>query len=261
MTSPLAVVTGASSGIGAATARALAGNGWYVILIARSRPKLEVVLQSIIAGGGTATIEALDAADGREVLAMADRIRLEMGPPELVVNSAGTGAWKFLEETPPEEALDMLAAPYLAAYNTTYAFMADMIAARRGAIIHVGSPASRLPWPGATSYTAVRWALRGLSEALNQDLVGTGVTSSHVVFGEVASAYFEHNQVDRGHLPKLGRLIPVTSPERCADVILQTIRRPRREVVYPFMLRVFYWMAAVLPAPTRWMVARSGRRH
>ncbi len=261
MTAPLAVITGASSGIGAATARALAGEGWHVVLIARTTARLEVVQQSIAAGGGTAIIEALDAADGQQVLAMADRIRLELGRPDLVVNSAGMGAWKFIEETPPEEALEMLSAPYLAAYNTSHAFMADMIEARTGTLIQVGSPASRLPWPGATAYTAVRWALRGLSEALNQDLVGTGVTSSHVVFGEVASSYFEHNQVNRDHLPRLGRLIPVITPEACAKVILSTVRRPRREVVYPFMLKVFYWLAAVTPGPTRWLLARSGRHH
>jgi len=261
MTAPLAIVTGASSGIGAATARALAAEGWQVVLVARGRPQLEVVEQSIAAGGGEAIVEALDASDGDQILAMADRVRFRHGPPSLVVNSAGIGEWKFMEETPPAEAVEMLAAPYLAAYNTSYAFMPDMLAARRGTLVHVGSPASRMPWPGATSYTAVRWALKGLNEALRQDLVGTGVTSSHVVFGEVSSPYFDHNQVAREHLPKIGRLVPVTTPERCAQVILRTVRRPRREVVYPFMLKVMYWLAALSPGPTRWLLARTGRRH
>lgn len=257
----LAIVTGASSGIGAATARALAREGWHVILIARGKPQLEVVLQSITAGGGSASLETVDAADSAQVLALADRIRLEHGRPDLIVNSAGIGEWKFIEETPPEEAVAMLAAPYLAAYNTSYAFMEDMLDAGQGILIHVGSPASRLPWPGATSYSAVRWALRGLNEALHQDLVDTGVRTCHVVFGEVASAYFDHNTVDREHFPKLATLIPVITPEQCAEVILRTVRRPRREVVYPFMLRVFYWFSAVAPGPTRWLLARSGRRH
>ena len=257
----LAIVTGASSGIGAATARALAREGWHVILIARGKPQLEVVLQSITAGGGSASLETVDAADSAQVLALADRIRLEHGRPDLIVNSAGIGEWKFIEETPPGEAVAMLAAPYLAAYNSSYAFMADMLDAGQGILIHVGSPASRLPWPGATSYSAVRWALRGLNEALHQDLVGTGVRTCHVVFGEVASPYFDHNTVDREHFPKLATLIPVITPEQCAEVILRTVRRPRREVVYPFMLRVFYWFSAVAPGPTRWLLARSGRRH
>ena len=261
MSSQLAVVSGASSGIGAATARALAAEGWRVVLIARGRPGLEIVHQSIAAGGGAAEIAALDAADGVRVFALAEHLRRELGSPSLVVNSAGLGAWKFLEETSPEESAAMLAAPYLAASNLSHAFLPDMLERRAGLLIHVGSPVSRVPWPGATSYTAVRWALRGLHEALCQDLRGTGVRSCHVVFGEVSSPYFEHNRVTPDQLPRAGRLIPTTTPARCAEVILRTVRRPRREVVFPFMLRLFYLMAAVAPAPTRWLLASTGRRH
>lgn len=261
MSSQLAVVSGASSGIGAATARALAAEGWRVVLVARGRPGLEVVHQSITAGGGAAELAALDAADGGQVADMAEHLRREHGSPSLVVNSAGLGAWKFLEETSPEETAAMLAAPYLAASNLSHAFLPDMLERRAGLLLHVGSPASRLPWPGATSYTAARWALRGLHEALCQDLRRTGVRSCHVVFGEVSSPYFEHNRVARDQLPGAGRLIPTTTPARCAEVILRTVRRPRREVVHPPMLRLFYLMAALAPGPTRWLIAATGRRH
>lgn len=261
MNNPIAVVSGASSGIGAATARALGAARWTVVLVARGRVQLEVVQQSITAGGGRAVMEALDAADGRQVLEMADRVRRETGAPSLVVNCAGVGAWKFLEETPPAETLEMMAAPYLAASNLTHAFLPDMLERRTGLIIHVGSPASRIPWPGATSYTAARWALRGLHEALCQDLAGTGVRSCHVVFGEVSSPYFDHNRIPPEHLPRIGKLIPVTSPERCAEVILGAVHRPRRQIVHPLMLRLFYLMGAIAPAPTRWLVAKTGRSH
>ena len=261
MSNPIAVVTGASSGIGAATARALGAAGWRVVLVARGRSQLEVVQQSIAAGGGTATIATLDAADGEQVLEAADRVRRELGAPSLLVNSAGVGAWKFLEETPPAETATMIGAPYLTASNLTHAFLPDMLARQAGLIIHVGSPASRIPWPSATSYTAARWALRGLHEALCQDLIGTGVRSCHVVFGEVSSAYFANNQVPRETLPRIAKLIPVTSPERCAEVIMNAVRRPRRQIVHPLMLRLFYLMGAIAPAPTRWLVARTGRRH
>jgi uncharacterized protein len=261
MNSQLAVVSGASSGIGAATAKALAGSGWHVVLVARGRPGLEDVQRSIAAGGGAAVVAALDAADGSQVAAMAETVRRELGSPSLVVNGAGFGAWKFLEDTPPEETAAMVAAPYLAASNLCRAFLPDMLERRAGLLVHVGSPASRIPWPGATSYTAMRWALRGLHEALCQDLVGTGVRSCHVVFGEVSSPYFEHNRIGHDQLPGVGRLIPAITPERCARVILRTVRRPRREVVHPFMLRLFYVMAAVAPGPTRRLVAATGRRH
>jgi len=258
---PVAVVTGASSGIGAATVRLLAANGWRVVLVARRAERLQELAGEIEAAGGAAMIEALDAADGAAVETMADRVRSRWAPPSLVVNSAGAGVWRFLEETAPEQIVEMTGAPYLAAANTCRAFMNDMLAAGGGALIHVGSPASLMPWPGATAYTASRWALRGLHEALCMDLVGTGVTSSIVYFGEVSSEYFEANPDSQQYIPAIGGWIPTTTPERCAEVLLGVVQRPRRVVFHPFALRLMWWSAKIAPAPTRWLIARTGRRH
>ena len=258
---PIAVVTGASSGIGAATAKALAREGWRVVLVARRAERLEELAASIAEAGGEARAEALDAADGTAVMALAERIRTEWGVPSLLVNSAGAGTWRFLEETSVGEVVEMMGAPYLAAANTCRAFMEDMLAARKGLFIHVGSPASVVPWPGATAYIGSRWALRGLHEALCQDLRGTGVHSSLVYFGEVSSEYFEANPGTHEHIPRLAAPIPVSTPERCAEVLLGVVRRPRRVVFYPFALRLMAWCAAIAPAPTRWLAARTGRRH
>jgi len=258
---PIAVVTGASSGIGAATAKALARDGWRLVLVARRAERLDELAASIAEAGGEARAEALDAADGPAVMAMAERVRVEWGAPSLVINSAGAGEWRFLEETSVEEIVAMMGAPYLAAANTCRAFMADMLAAQRGLFVHVGSPASVMPWPGATAYTASRWALRGLHEALCQDLRGTGVRSSLVYFGEVSSEYFEANSGSHEHIPKLAAPIPLSTPERCAEVLLKVVRRPRRVVFYPFALRLMAWLAAISPGPTRWLIARTGRRH
>jgi len=258
---PIAVVTGASSGIGAATAKALARDGWRVVLVARRAERLETLASEIAAAGGEARAEALDAADGPAVMAMAERVRAEWGTPSLVVNSAGAGEWRFLEETSVGQIVEMMGAPYLAAANTCRAFIADMLAAKRGHFIHVGSPASVMPWPGATAYTASRWALRGLNEALCMDLHGTGLRSSLIYLGEVSSEYFEANPGSHEHIPKIGSWIPVSTPDRCAEVILKVVRRPRRVVFFPFALRAMAWLAAISPGPTRWLIARTGRRH
>jgi len=258
---PIAVVTGASSGIGAATAKALAREGWRVVLVARRVERLEELVAEIDAAGGEARAEALDAADGPSVMAMAERVRTHWGSPSLIINSAGAGEWRFLEETSVAEIVEMMGAPYLAAANISRAFIHDMIAREKGLIIHVGSPASVMPWPGATAYTASRWALRGLHEALCQDLRGTGVRSSLVYFGEVSSEYFEANSGSHEHIPTLAAPIPLSTPERCAEVLLKVVRRPRRVVFYPFALRLMAWLAAITPGPTRWLIARTGRRH
>ncbi|MDX2437645.1 MAG: SDR family NAD(P)-dependent oxidoreductase [Acidobacteriota bacterium] len=257
----VAVVTGASSGIGEATARLLAADGWRVVLVARRAERLQGLADDIGAAGGEAMVEALDAADGLAVDAMAERVFSQWGSPSLVVNSAGAGVWRFLEETAPAQTVEMIGAPYLAAANICRAFMAGMLAAGRGHFIHIGSPASLMPWPGATAYTASRWALRGLHEALCMDLIGTGVTSSLVYFGEVSSGYFEANPDSRQYIPAIGRWVPLSTPESCAEVVLGVVRRPRRVVFHPFQLRLMWWLANLSPGPTRWLIARTGRRH
>jgi short-subunit dehydrogenase len=260
-TAPIALVTGASSGIGEAAAEELARQGWHVILVARTAAKLEALKDKIQAAGGQATVAAVDGADGNAVLAKAAELRESVGPPSVIVNSAGMGAWKYIEDTPPDEARMMIGAPYLAAYNMSHAFMKDMLARRKGVIIHVGSPASFCAWPGATGYVASRCALWGLHEALSQDLVGTGVRSCMVTFGEVTSPYFEVNTVGTDQLPSVGRWVPKTSPEKCGQIIAKLARRPRKNVYYPFFLRVLRISHYVCPWFTRWIARQTPQKH
>jgi short-subunit dehydrogenase len=196
---------------------------------------------------------------------MADRVRERFGTPGAIVNSAGAGEWRWLEETPPADMERMLDAPFRAAYHVTQAFLADLLAQRSGVLIHVGSPASILPWPSATAYTVSRWALRGLHEALRQDLAGTGVHTCHVLFGEVSSEYFTANPGSYEHIPKVGKLIPVSTPAECAEVIVRTLHRPRPVVFHPFLLRVFHWanLAGTWPATVLpyGVVERAGTVH
>jgi NADP-dependent 3-hydroxy acid dehydrogenase YdfG len=247
----LAVVTGASSGIGAATARALAGAGWRVILVARSGDKLAALAREI---GGDARAVAMDAGDpevmARLVLALPEGVLA----PDLIVNAAGAGAWKTLEETSGEEAVEMMRAPYFAAFNVTQAFIGAMRARGSGVIIHVNSPAYALSWPSSAAYTAARAALYGLHRALAQDLAGSGVTSCHVTFGKVNSNYFVNNPGTEEHIPALARSIPTLRPERCAELILRLAARPRYSVIYPGLLRIYMALAAVFPAPVRWLL-------
>jgi NADP-dependent 3-hydroxy acid dehydrogenase YdfG len=257
----LAIVTGASSGIGAATAAVLAADGWRVVLVARGLDALEQVQQRIHDRGGDAVVEVLDASDGDAVVAMAERVLAEHGTPEVIVNAAGAGQWQFIEDTPPSDAILMMGAPFFAAYNVTHAFMAAMLERGAGVLVHVGSPASITPWPGATAYVSARWALRGLHEALRQDLIGTGVSSCHIVFGEVASPYFQTNAVPREQLPTLSRWVRPISPEECAAVILHVIRLPRDEVIHPRVVQWLAWAARLVPPVGRWVIAHGAPRH
>ena len=155
----------------------------------------------------------------------------------------------------------MLGAPYLAAFNVTHAFMHDLLARKRGVIIHVNSPAAQVAWPGATGYIAARWALRGLHEALCEDLQETGVESCQVIFGRVSSAYFETNPGAAERMPGIAKAIRTVTPEECAGVIARLAEHPRRQVIYPFMLRLYSWSHAVAPWAVRWLLRRTGAKH
>lgn len=237
MTARVAVVTGASSGIGEATAWALGAYGWTVVLVARRDAEVARVAARVASAGGTPVPAPLDAADPDAVAVMAARVRREHGAPHVLVHAAGVGAWRWPEDTPPAEMERMLDAPYRAAYHVTHAFLPDLLERGNGVVIHLGSPAAYAPWPGATGYSVSRWALRGLHEALVQDLAGTGVRSCHVVLAEVSSAYFDVNEGAREGRPWLGRLVGVSTPAEAAEVIVRTIARPQQEVFSPWSLR------------------------
>ncbi len=253
----LALVTGASSGIGAEAARELAQAGFRVVLVARGAAELARVAEGI---GPAAVVEPCDAADGPAVLALAERLRRGYGVPDVMVNCAGAGRWLRIEDTPPSEAAAMMQAPYLAAFNVTHAFMRDMLARRSGVIIHVNSPAAIFPWPSSVGYAAARWALRGLHEALCQDLAGTGVRSCQVVFGKVSSPYFAHNPGVEEAMPGIARTIRTLTPAECGKLIARVAQRPRRQVLHPFMLRFYGWTHSLFPPLPRWLLRVTGAK-
>ena len=144
-----AVVTGASSGIGAATAVALACRGARaVVLLARTASALEEVAAEVRACGATSLPRAVDLADAAAVAEVAAAIQHEIGAPDLIVNGAGAGRFLFVEETSAADAAAMMAVPYLAAFHVTRAFLPAMLARQSGHIVNVTSPAALLDLRG-----------------------------------------------------------------------------------------------------------------
>jgi short-subunit dehydrogenase len=248
----LVVVTGASSGIGAATARALAEKGARrIVLVARSEEKLAAVADEVRGRGSAAYIFPFDLANTSELSGLAAAVRDEAGDPDILINNAGAGRWMFLESTTPDEILEMTAVPYLAAACLTAEFLPAMLARREGHVVNLTSPACFLPWPGASAYAVARWAMRGLSETLEADLTGTGVDVSLVAPGKVSSGYFEHNPGSEERIPGIGRLYRTLTPDEVARHIVAAIERRRRLVVRPRLLQLTVWWGRHFP----WMVA------
>ncbi|MEM1237131.1 MAG: SDR family NAD(P)-dependent oxidoreductase [Pseudomonadota bacterium] len=247
----LALITGASSGVGAATARLFAQNGIKVGMVARRQEILDQLASEI---GENAVPLACDVSDAGAVDTMAAEVTDKHGAPDIVVNCAGLGEWKRLEDTEPANAVAMIGAPYLSAFFVTRAFLPGMLARNSGTVIHVNSPASYVAWPSSVGYTASRAALRGFHEALAQDLVKTGVDSCHIVFGKIDSAYFEVNDVPEDAIPAISKTMPTLTPEYCAQRILEVARRPRYLLIAPLMLRLQIAFSRYFPRMTRWLV-------
>jgi len=244
-----AVVTGASSGIGRATAKRLADEGADVALLARTESDLEAVAESVREAGGTAGVHPVDLSDRAAVERVADGIRADHGDPSLLVNSAGVGSWVAAWEADPGAVEYDTAVTAFGAYNLARQFLPAMLDRNRGHVAFVESPTAHAPIPGATPYQVARYALRGLAESLWMDLHSTDVGVTSVIPGKVRTEYFERNDNVEERFPSTAEGLRVLDPGEVADALLTGIRADDRRVYVPRRLR--YVVLAGRIAPNR----------
>ena len=209
----MAVVTGASSGIGLATATALAGAGARLILVARSESRLHAAAEDVarIAGGGPPALALpCDVSDAQAVLAMADRVRRDVGTPDIVVNNAGIGHWAPLVELPLERIRAVFEVNVFGTVHCTKAFLPAMLERRQGTVVFVSSGLGALPFPYTGAYCASKHALNGFAGALRAEVEPLGVNVLLVLPGATRTAFFEANAYPADVLSRylFQRLVP-----------------------------------------------------
>lgn len=175
-----AVVTGASSGIGAATALALAAAGHPVALGARRTDRCEEVAVAIRDAGGEAVAHHLDVTDTASVTAFARAVTADLGDVEVVVSNAGAVAPGTTHEVPTERFSREVDLTLLGAHRLVHAFVPGMVERRRGDLVLVSSDVAVRARPHMAAYAAGKWALEGMAAALQMELEGTGVRASVV---------------------------------------------------------------------------------
>jgi short-subunit dehydrogenase len=254
----LALITGASSGVGAAAAKAIARRGGRVLLVARTTSALEQVAAEIRAAHGEARVYPADVSDRLDVDRLARTIKDQVGTPDILINNAGAGRWLSVDETDPAEVAPMMAVPYFAAFYITRAFLPEMLRRGSGHVVNMTSPAAYMPWPGASAYTAARWTMRGFNAALRADLNGTGIGVTLVSPGRVSSAYFANNPGSEERIPSIARLYGTLTPEQVGAAIVRAVEREQREVIMPLALQLTVMLHNVLPGPIDWMLAKTG---
>jgi len=254
----IVLVTGASSGIGAAAAKAFAKAGSTVLLIARNEEKLIKVVDEISQSGGRAKYYTADVSDYNLVIKLAERIQSEVGTPDILINNAGQGVWKFIEETEYKEVSEMMAVPYFAAFYMTKAFLPFMQKQNSGHIVNMTSYAGLIAFSGATAYIAARTAMIGFHNALTADLYGTKIKTSLAYFAKVKSDYWQNNPGSEERLPTSQALIPVITTEKAAKAIVRGVRKGNKKIATPFMIFVMNFLIRYTPGITRLIINKTG---
>jgi NAD(P)-dependent dehydrogenase (short-subunit alcohol dehydrogenase family) len=225
----VAVVTGASAGVGRAVARALGERGARVGLVARGLDGLEAAAREIRAAGGEALVLALDVADARAVEAAADRVVAEWGALDVWVNDAMLSVFAPVIATTPAEYRRVTEVTYLGYVHGTLAALKHMRPRDAGIIVQIGSALAYRSIPLQSAYCGAKAAVRGFTDSLRCELAHdrsrVRVTALHLP--AVNTPQF---QVVRNRLPAHPQPVPpIFQPEVMARAVLHAIEHPARE--------------------------------
>jgi short-subunit dehydrogenase len=247
----IAVVTGGSSGIGAATARALTRRGWRCVLLARDPERLERV-----AGELGAEAEQCDVADRGQVQNAAARVGERHEAVHLLVNNAGFTRRKPFLESPPEEIEALVRTNYLGSVWTLLAFLPLLETGKPTDVVNVASVAGTIAYGASGPYAAAKHAQLAYSRATTRELAPRGIRVHTINPGPVETPGFPQGRL-------LGRRLlrhMVLTPEQVAEEIIEAVERNRAEIVRPRFLRAAGAAQALAPDTLARVLRRSGGR-
>ena len=232
-TGRVAVITGASSGIGEATARALAADGHRVALLARRADRIQALADEL--GNGAIAIEA-DVTDRDSIVAAAERVQRELGGADILVNNAGVMLTAPFTSDQREEHRRMVETNLLGAMTVTEVFLDQLRANGGGDLVNISSVAGRVAPAGFAAYAATKWGINGWSEALRVELqpdIRVMVIEPGAIATEL-SDHITHADSKRAAKEYLDMAIP---PDDIADVIAFAVSRPRRMTLNEILVR------------------------
>ncbi len=254
-----AVITGASTGIGEATARRFAAEGARVVLAARSVDALEAIAESI--GADRALAVPTDVTELDALAALLERAQEHFGRIDILVNNAGYYGRGRVEENDVDDLLRTVDINLRAPIVLCRLVLPYLRQAGGGAIVNVASLAGRIPVAGAAAYCTTKFGLRAFSFCLAEELEGSGITVSAVSPGPINTDFFSGGLDD---IPDMMLLPPMRSADRVAGLILACAHDGKRERVIPWYVGwpahagyLFPWSKRLL----RPLLDRIGRYH
>jgi short-subunit dehydrogenase len=246
----VALVTGASTGIGAAIALRLAGEGVPVALVARRQHQLDELCTRITADGGRAYAVAADLRQPEQRQRVVEVVHSTAGPVSILVNNAGIGWYGFFADMRDGDIADLLAVNLSATVHLTSLVLPEMLDAGGGAVINIGSVSSNLAAPGNVIYGATKTFVAMFSAGLYRELRHTGVRVGVVHAGPVQTDFYAAAATRSGRRPPGERF--AVPADRVATAVVGLLRRPHRQVYVPGWLR----MTAGLETWAGWLLDR-----
>jgi uncharacterized protein len=232
-TGKTALITGASSGIGASIAEKLSSEGIRVILVSRNISKLNTLKNKINSSCGQACCYACDLTISENRIHLFEQIKNELGIPDILINNAGIGWYGYFYQMPWKVADNILSLNIVAPTHLTSLFIPFMLKLQKGRIINIGSVVGKLPEQGVALYSASKGYLDSFTKTIFRELRGTNLSASIVRAGPVKTDFFDTAAEFKG-----GSRIPAEifaiSPERVAEKVWSLIEHPRRYVYVPF---------------------------
>lgn len=229
------MITGASGGIGRATARRFAADGARIGLLARGEKGLAAAATEVRALGGEALILPCDASDFAAVDAAAGKLEAEFGPIDVWVNAAFVSVFAPFARIRPDEFRRVTEVTYLGAVHGTMAALARMRERDRGAIVQVGSALGERAIPLQSAYCGAKHAINGFTESLRVELLHDH-SNVHITIVQAPAVNTPQFSWVRSRLPKRPQPVPpIYQPEIIADTIAFAATHPRRKQ---------YWVGA-----------------
>lgn len=239
----VALVTGASSGIGECFARALAERGHNLVLVARRVDRLDALASSLRKDGVRVDVVGCDLRDPESIEGLLARLAEKRLEVQLLVNNAGFGVWGPFAQEDLARQLDQIKVHAEAVVALTHPILRGMLERQQGAIIHVASSAAFQPIPYQAVYAASKAFLLSLSEALDAEVRGSGVSVVAVNPGPVATEF----EAVSG-LPPEREPAPMVSAQRVVEEAIRAVERGRRSTVPGWRMRALMWGAKPVPA-------------
>lgn len=235
----VAVITGASSGIGEATAEALAAEGAAVVVAARREDRLSDLVERITGNGGKALSVECDVTDEGAAHALIERAKDELGSVDILVNNAGVMLLSKIERGLSDQWRQMFDVNVLGLLYVTDAAIAIMKEQQSGHIVNISSVAGRKSGPLRGAYSGTKFAVNAISEALRQELQEDNIRITMIEPGAVATELTDHitdEEAKEGVSGMIAAMVPLQS-EDIANAIAYVVTQPQRVSVNEVLIR------------------------